>query len=204
MHWLDPPPDGTSVCGGFDGSSTDDWTAIRLETRGGFQFTPRYGPDRLPAIWNPRDYGGEVPRDQVDVAWEEINRTYPLRRVYCDPRDWWTEIEAWALTYGETVFVPWAMGGQQRIGAVHAALQRTVTDLKTGALTHDGCPITRIHVDNAKKVAKPGDRYLLAKPSQDNKIDAGVTSVLAHEAASDERAAGWPDEVDTTVFVFRR
>lgn len=204
MHWLEPPPAGTGVCGGFDGSSYDDWTGIRLETRPGFQFTPRYGPDRLPAIWNPRDHGGEIPRDQVEVAWEEINRTYKLRRVYCDPRDWWTEIESWALRYGEDVFVPWAMGGQQRLGAVHAALQRMVTDLRTGALTHDGCPVTTVHVANAKKVAKPGDRYLLAKPSQDNKIDLAATSVLCHEAASDERADGWPEAVDPTVFVFTR
>lgn len=203
MRWLEPPPDGTQVAGGFDGSETDDWTAIRLETRGGLQFTPRYGPDRLPTIWDPRDYEGEIPVELVDVAWEEINRRYQLARVYCDPRGWTTRIETWAGIYGEEVFVPWAMGGGGRIGAVHSALQRFVTDLKTGDVTHDGCPITTIHVGNAKKVPKPGDRYLLAKPSQENKIDAAPASVLAHEAAADARAEGWPEPVDPTVFVFR-
>ncbi len=37
----------------------------------------------------------------------------------------------------------------------------------------------------------PLERYGLAKPQQNRKIDAAVTSVLAHEAACDARAAGW-------------
>jgi phage terminase large subunit-like protein len=87
---------------------------------------------------------------------------------------------------------------------MHSALERTVTDLVTGALTHDACPITAIHVGNARKLAKPGDRYILGKPSQKQKIDAAVASVLAHEAAADARAAGWgkAEEVDRRVFVF--
>ena len=55
---------------------------------------------------------------------------------------------------------------------------------------------------NTRKLALRGDRYTLGKPSQQQKIDAAVTSVLAHEAASDERAAGWPDVVDTRVICF--
>jgi hypothetical protein len=31
--WLPQPPEGTSVCGGFDGSENDDHTVIKLETR---------------------------------------------------------------------------------------------------------------------------------------------------------------------------
>ena len=45
---------------------------------------------------------------------------------------------------------------------------------------------------------------MLGKPSQDQKIDVSVTSVLCHEAAADMRAAGWPEEQDTTVFVHSR
>jgi hypothetical protein len=79
-----------------------------------------------------------------------------------------------------------------------------VTDLTSGALTHDGCPITNLHVGNARKLAKPGDRYILGKPSQAQKIDAAVTSVLAHEAAADARLAGWgKPEPSRKVFVFR-
>lgn len=195
--WLPNPPDGTAVAGGFDGSENDDHTAIKLETREGFLFTPRYGPDRRPTIWNPAEWGGRIPRHEVNAAWDEIARRFKLVRVYCDPgfRDevsWESEIESWGQSYGEKVFVPWQMSGGTRINAVYAALRRFEADLGV-LIRHDGCPITTTHVGNARKIAKTGDRYGLGKPSQHQKIDAGVTAVLAHEAASDARAEGsWP------------
>jgi hypothetical protein len=45
-------------------------------------------------------------------------------------------------------------------------------------------------VANARAAARPGDRYVLRKASEAQKIDACVTSVLAHEAAGDAIAAG--------------
>jgi phage terminase large subunit-like protein len=85
---------------------------------------------------------------------------------------------------------------------VHAALVRFEADLRTGALTHDGCPITAAHIGNARKIPKPGDRFILGKPSQHQKIDAAVTSVLCHEAAADARAAGWgPRNLDRRMVV---
>lgn len=201
--WLPPPPDGTSVCGGFDGSLNDDWTCIKLETREGLLFTPRYGPDRRPTIWNPAEWPDhQIPRDQVHEAWAEVAKTYRLLRVYADPGfhdedDWVTDIETWDLQHGPDVFVPWPTN---QIGRMYPAVRRFETDLKTRACTHDGCPITTTHVGNARKLAK-GDRYILGKPAQNQKIDAGVTSVICHEAACDMRAAGWPEaELPPLVF----
>lgn len=197
-EWLPNPAPGTSVCGGFDGSENDDWTAIRLETVDAFQFTPRW-PDGRPMIWNPAQHGGRIPRLEVHDAWAILAETFKLQRVYCDPgfndpwdpTSWITEIETWAAKYGETVFVPWQMGGSTRTRAVHSALVRFETDLRNGGLKHDGCPITTAHAGNARKIAKTGDRYILGKPSQAQKIDAIVTSMLCHEAAADARADGW-------------
>lgn len=70
------------------------------------------------------------------------------------------------------------------------ALRRFEADLTTHRITQDGCPVTRTHMMNARKVAKTLERYGLAKPQQNRKIDAAVTGVLAHEAACDARAAG--------------
>lgn len=197
MLWLSPPKAGTSVCGGFDGSETDDFTAIKLETREGLLFTPHYGPDRRPTIWNPAEWGGSIPRLEVKAAWSEIAETYRLRRVYCDPPKWQTEIETWAREYGEDVFVSWATYRERQM---HAALERFVTDLTTDALHHDGCPITSAHIANARKLANKADRYILGKPAQHQKIDAAVTSVICHEAAADERAAGWVDDNGPSIF----
>jgi hypothetical protein len=68
---------------------------------------------------------------------------------------------------------------------MYPALRRFEADLKT-LITHDGCPITATHIRNARKIAQ---RPLhLGKPSQHQKIDAAVTSVICHEAAWDRRA----------------
>lgn len=205
--WLPNPPDSTAVAGGFDGSENDDWTCIKLETREGRIFTPRYGPDRRPTIWNPVEWGGKIPRGEVDAAWDEIARRYKLVRIYCDPgfRDevsWESEIERWGQLYGEKVFIPWQMAGNSRLNAVYAALRRFEADVASGGIKHDGCPITTTHMGNARKIAKSADRYALGKPSQHQKIDVAVTSLLAHEAASDARAAGWPVEEDSYAYVF--
>lgn len=201
--WLPEPAPGTSVCGGFDGSENDDWTAIKLETREGFLFTPRWGPDARPAIWNPKEWDGRIPRGQVNAAWDEIADRFELRRVYCDPgfhdeTSYESEIEAWDQRHGPKVFVPWPTN---KIERMYPAIRRFEADLTAGLLKHDGCPITATHVRNARKIAKSADRYTLGKPTQHQKIDAAVTSVLCHEAAADERAAGWSDQVDSRMFV---
>jgi hypothetical protein len=94
---------GTAVVGGFDGSDTDDWTVLRLQTEDGYQFTPRYGPDRRPAIWNPAEHGGQVPRLEVAACIEEIFETYLVGRLYYDPPGWKSEGQDWESRYGEKV-----------------------------------------------------------------------------------------------------
>lgn len=200
MRWLDAPPAGTSVCGGFDGATVSDATVIKLETPGGLLFTPRYGPDRRPTIWSPAEWDGNTPRDEVHAAWHEINATYRLERVYCDPWHFTSEIGMWGRLYGEDVFVEWHTNRDRQ---VHEALELMVTDLATGTLRHDGCPITTLHVANARKLARTSGRYVIGKPSQTQKIDAAMGSVLAHKAAVDARASGWGEEqADTRVFCF--
>ena len=121
--------------------------------------------------------------------------------MYYDPPLWKSEGEQWARMYGDDLFVEFAT---YRVVPMHAELARFVTDLATGVVQHDGCPITTAHVNNARRIARPGERYILAKPSQSQKIDAAMTSVLAHSAAQDARASGWgADPVDSRVFCFR-
>lgn len=188
MRWLPNPPDGTEVCAAFDGSDVDDWTAIRAETLEGFQFTPRVLGGR-PSIWNPAQHADHrIPRDQVNAAVEEMFRRFKVLRFYCDPPYWPTEIESWALRHGERVVTKW----ETRLATqMHHSLERFVTDLSTGAIKHDGCPDTTNHMASAVKKFRGRDQYGLAKASRLQKIDAAVTSVLAHEAACDARAAGW-------------
>jgi len=208
--WLPNPSGGIFVAGGFDGSENDDTTVIKLETHDGLIFTPRYGADRRPTIWDPREWGGKIPRGEVHSAWDEIAARYRLVRVYCDPgfmdeTSWKSEIETWGTKYGESVFIPWVMAGSSRYTAVFSSLKRFESDLANGLIKQDGCPITATHMGNARRVMKTAERYALGKPSQTQKIDAAIGCVLAHEAASDARAAGWPAEpASRTVHVSRR
>ena len=179
--------DGVAVCGGFDGSDLDDWTAIRLKTVDGFGFTPTYGPDCRPCIWDPREFGGEIPRGEVAAAWAEICSRYRVLRVYCDPFDWRSEIAEWALEYGESVFIEWSTG---RIIQMSEALKRFLRDLKSGVATHDGCVVTGRHALAARKSARGNSNYVLVKSSAKQKIDAVMSEVLAHEAWSDAVVAG--------------
>ncbi|MFW3477205.1 hypothetical protein [Streptomyces microflavus] len=94
-------PDGTRIVIGFDGSDVDDWTGIRAETLDGYQFTPVYGPDRLPTVWNPADWEGQVPRLEVDTAFREMFARFDVVRAYCDPPYWTSEVAAWQAAFGE-------------------------------------------------------------------------------------------------------
>jgi hypothetical protein len=184
-----PVSDGTAIVLGFDGSDSDDWTGIRGETGDGYQFTPTYGPDSLPTVWDPAQFGGQVPRLEVAAAVDELMTRYRVVRMYADPPDWKTEIDGWVEQYGEKVVLRWAT---YRTIQMHAANERLLTDVKKAesSFAHDGCETTAIHVRNTRKAPRPGQRYVLAKASQAQKIDLTVCSVLVHEAAGDATAAG--------------
>lgn len=185
-------PPMTRIVLGFDGSDVDDWTAIRAETMQGYQFTPLYGPNDEPTIWNPADYDGQVPRAEVRAAMSQVMRRYDVVRLYADPPYWETEVDEWVDEYGEERVIRWHT---RRIVQMHAACERLRTDVlkrnaKGWGFTHDGCPITQSHIENTRAAARPMDRYVLRKASPLQKIDVTVTSVLAHEALGDVIAAG--------------
>lgn len=180
-------PEGTAVAGGFDGSDSDDWTAIRLETQDGYRFTPTYGPDNRPTYWDPSEWGGSIPRNEVSTAVAEIAAKYRLRRLYCDPRDWRTEIGEWSLAHGDEVVFEWTTG---RIDAMWMCLKRYRNDLASGRNKHDADKVARQHIINARMSAKTGGKYILAKPDQRRKIDIAMADTLAHEAACDLHALG--------------
>ncbi|ELP61762.1 hypothetical protein PV735_11330 [Streptomyces turgidiscabies] len=183
---------GTRIVLGFDGSDVDDWTAIRAETMDGYQFTPKYGPNDEPTIWNPADYGGQVPRAEVRAAMDQIFRRYDVVRAYMDPPYWETEIDEFVDLYGEERVIRWHT---RRIVQMHSACERLRTDVLKrnspgAAFTHDGCPITQSHIENTRAAARPMDRYVLRKASPAQKIDATIPSTIVHEALGDVIAAG--------------
>lgn len=197
MRWLPEPEPGTSICLGFDGSDVSDWTCIRAETRDGFQFTPRFGG--AGTLWDPSAHGGRIPRAEVDAAIHDLFNRFDVRRLYCDPPLWRSEIESWALKWPDDRVIEWPT---YRPMPMYDALERFVADLAAGRVTHDGCPDSARHIANARVSRRKDGRYVLTKPDADRKIDAAMASVLAHEAAADQRAAGWNQPTDSRMYVF--
>lgn len=195
------PDPGTAVCLGFDGSSSNDWTALRAETLDGLRFTPTYlvGDEERPAVWNPAEWGGQIPRSEVHAAVDHVFSRFVVSRMYCDPRDWMTEIDGWSLKYGEERVLQWPTN---QIGRMFAALDRYLTDLREGATEHTRDVVYRTHALNARKIAKPGDKYILGKPSEHQKIDVLMADTLAHEAAADARTGGWGKQETAYAYVF--
>lgn len=190
------------ICLGFDGSTSGDWTALRAEDETGLRFTPTYevGGERRPTVWNPARWGGRIPRHEVHSAMEQVFAAYDVGRGYFDPRGWETEIDTWALLYGEERVLQWPTN---QISRMFPALDRYITDLAEGATVHLEDEVFRTHALNARKLAKPGEKYILGKPADHQKIDVEMADVLAHEAAADARADGWLTTADNRMFVFR-
>lgn len=193
-----PGSDEKRVALGFDGSRSGDWTALRLETADGYRFTPTYGPDNRPTFWNPAEWGGRIPREEVKAAFAEVFETYDVARAYIDPRHWETQADEWAREHGEDVVILWPTN---QIGRMYPALVRLLEDSAEGLTSHSADSTAKTHALNARRRASSGDRYYLDKPSDTQKIDILMADVLAHEAAADTRAAGWEDQIDSRMFV---
>lgn len=192
---LDVPPN-TPITLGFDGSDVDDWTGFRCETRENHQFTPKF-PDGRPMIWNPADFGGQVPRLEVSAGLDHIVETFRLIRGYFDPPYWTTEVDAWAEKYGDKRIFRWYT---QRTRPMWSAAERLLTDINKAdsEFSHDDCEITALHIGAARTSKRPNGLYVLAKPGDGRKIDMAIPSILAHEAAGDVAAANlWPDDGPT-------
>lgn len=191
-------PHGAAICLGFDGSKSGDWTALRAETIDGHRFTPTYGPDDRPTVWNPDEWGGTIPRHEVDVAVREMFTKYKVERFYADQDPIWMTLEdQWALDLGESVVIQFPT---RSIGRMYPALDRYRNDLIEGVTTHSADVVAQTHALNARKVAKAGDRYILGKPSEHQKIDVLMADTLAHEAACDARASDWSENSSEMVF----
>jgi hypothetical protein len=174
---------GTFIGLGFDGSISKDATVLRGCTRDGYSFIldswlpgPDDGPD-----WT-------IPRHEVHEAVNRAFGTYRVGRMYCDPPHWWTEIEDWAVKYGDEVVLALDTNQARRFAP---ATDRWLTAIREGTHTHDGDPLTDEHVKSAHlrkaKVSDPEDDnrtlFVLVKGSWNQRIDAAVADVLAHEAA---------------------
>ncbi|MGH8875783.1 MAG: terminase [Stackebrandtia sp.] len=186
---------GDAVTVGFDGSRSDDATALvicRVDD----------GLCDLAAVWEkpdgPAGDDWQVPRDQVDAMVDHLIATYDVAAMYCDVAYWESYIDTWSLRYADTLrhkataksLVGWDMRSHAKEFVTRGA-ENTLSAIVDETLKHTGHPILRRHVLNARR--RP-NRWGLSfgKESRNSarKVDALAALCLARIARADVLSAG--------------
>lgn len=192
---------GDTVTLGFDGSLTDDSTALvacRVDDGAAF----------LLAIWEkpegPKGQGWEVPKDQVRDAVDFAFSTLDVVAFFSDVAYWETDVDAWRDAYGERLLVKattrhaigWDMRGHQMdtTRAVES-LHRAITDGELPWTTHkliagsgnakelNAEEILTRHINNARRrINRWGVYFGKETRESTKKIDAVASLVLARMA----------------------
>lgn len=164
---------GVPVWLGFDGSYSEDSTAIIAATRDGYI--------HVVGVWeNPGRKGWRVPRQEVCDVVLETFADLDVQAMYMDKPYWERELAEWdALFPGRVIEFP----TNSRARMAPACQTFRVAALE-GRLSHAGDPRLQRHLDNA--VVKPspvGDYITKADKNSPRKIDMAVASVLAVHGA---------------------
>jgi hypothetical protein len=193
------------ACFGFDGSESDDHTALVGATPDGDLFTV--------GIWTPEPgdlrWRQEV-SDAVDWCFENFSRVV---RFYGDPPWWQAEMGDWAVRHGEAVREWWTNRDTPMAvatGALRTAIrQKSITidptPHRTDPQTENGKALLRWHFENARtrKVRVKFDdtaeeAWVVRKerPGSPLKIDSVPAAVLARRAWHDATAEDeWTEPV---------
>lgn len=177
---------GEQVALGFDGSKSDDATALiasRLSDGRLFHLRTWAKPTGQSAGWR-------VPGPEVDQAMRDAFAAYRVSVLFADPWKWQDYIDGWTARWPGLV-LEFPTNVETRMDK---ALERFGTAFRSGELTHDGDATLSQHVKNAvlargsRKRSRheddgTGTNYLkLAKKKPGLKIDGAVAAVLAHAA----------------------
>jgi len=179
-----PPPAGEPVAMGFDGSWTDDATALVVV---GIES----GSVHLEAIEEapPGQRGWSVDQRRVDAAVSRAFERYDVRLFYADPPRWQDWVAAWQDRWGDRVR-PWYTARDSQMAA---ALDRLRDAILGEAISHDGNEVLARHLGNAVRLGRRSGHVVIQKPPgrPSAKIDAAVALTLAWEARADVIAKGY-------------
>lgn len=176
-----PLEPGDRITLGFDGSKSNDWTALvacRVEDACLFlikHWDPEKGPD------------GEVPREDVDATVRSCFQRYDVVGFRADVKEFEAYVDKWSEDFRRTLKVPAAPGkpvafdmrGQTKRFAFDC--ERFLDAVLEQEMLHDAHPVLKQHVLNARRYPTTFDAISIRKASKDSskKIDAAVCAVLA-------------------------
>lgn len=175
---------GERITLGFDGSKSNDWTAlVACRVHDGMLF--------LIQSWNPEQYpNNEVPRDHVDATVRSCFQAYDVVAFRADVKEFESYVDQWGNDFKDRLSVnaspnnpvAFDMRGNQKRFAFDC--ERFLDAVLERELNHDGNPILRAHVLNAKRFPTTYDAIAIRKATKASKkkIDAAVCAVLAFGA----------------------
>lgn len=152
--------DGEAVTLGFDGSLTDDHSVLRAcRISDGAMFTL--------GVWDPADYNGEVPREEIDGVVRSSFARFKVRAFFSDLHPFESYVDAWAKDFGSGLKVKasakhpiaWDMRSHQKESTIeYERLHNEITEsallVRKGlppVFTDDGHPAVRQHFHNARR-----------------------------------------------------
>jgi hypothetical protein len=186
--------DGEEISLGFDGSKSDDHTAL-IATRisDGAWFTL--------GVWDPEKYRGEAPRELIDEAVLIAREKYDVVAFFADLHPFESYVDKWAADFGESRrrsdrsvlcvkatashTIAWDMRVRSKEFTT-VGIERLYDEIVEGRFQHDGHPVVRAHVHNARRRPNPWG-VSVAKEHRESarKIDglvAGCLSRMARQA----------------------
>lgn len=184
---LRPLEPGDRITLGFDGSKSDDYTAlIACRVDDAAIFTIK--------IWNPALYPGEeVPRADVDAHIHWCFSKYNVVAMRADVKEFEAYVDLWSAKYGKKLVVKaspanpiaFDMRGNQKRFALDC--EKFLDAVLEQELVHDGHKGLRSAVLNAHRHPTNYEAISIRKASKDSsrKIDAAVCAVLAFAARQD-------------------
>lgn len=179
---------------GFDGSRTDDATALvacRVEDGALFLLHVQHAPA------DARKVGWEVDRERVDGAVRQAFDRFDVAAFFSDVHPWESYVDAWSHDFGAGLRVkasersPVGYDMRSRTMLFTRAAESFAQAVADGEVKHDGDAVMREHVHNARR--RP-NRFgvSLGKEHRESarKVDVAVAAVLARAARMEVLARG--------------
>jgi hypothetical protein len=174
---------GEQIALGFDGSLTDDHSAlIGCRISDGYVFTL--------GVWDPEKYKGEAPRGEIDRAVRDTFERYDVVAFFSDLHPWESYVDRWALELGGKLCayahgkhrIAWDMRSRQKEFTLEGA-ERTHNEITERAFRHDGDARVRQHVHNARRRPNAwGVSFGKEHRESRRKVDALAALILARMA----------------------
>ena len=175
--------DGEMVTLGFDGSTTDDHTAlIGCRVSDGFTFAL--------GVWDPEHYGGEAPREEIDGTVEQAFTRYDVVGFFSDVHPWESYVDKWSRDHGRDLCaqatakhpIAWDMRGRGK-EFTQGGSELVHNEIEEQTFRHDGDLRVRQHVHNARRRPNAyGFSFGKEHRESRRKVDALAALILARMA----------------------